>query len=168
MGFDVFFSDCGYVINFLFLVYADRRYQEAERKKRELANRKIEQVEIGNRLWEEEIFRRRELSAQDFQSEMHRREREKKLLTEFADLRARTRTENASRFREQLQKQCNDKRIALLANRQADIDRHAAFERQWQREDEEFITYTKNMIEKKTLVGNPVVPLLKTVKVSTI
>lgn len=106
MGFDVFFSDCGYVINFLFLVYADRRYQEAERKKRELANRKIEQVEIGNRLWEEEIFRRRELSAQDFQSEMHRREREKKLLTEFADLRARTRTENASRFREQLQKQC--------------------------------------------------------------
>jgi len=58
--------------------------------------------------------------------------------------------------------------MALLANRQADIDRHAAFERQWQREDEEFIAYTKNVIEKKIIDGNPVVPLLKTVKVSII
>jgi len=56
----------------------------------------------------------------------------------------------------------------LLANRQADIDRHSAFEREWQREDEEFIAYTKNVIEKKISVGNPVVPLLKTVKVSII
>ncbi|XP_008184806.3 trichohyalin-like [Acyrthosiphon pisum] len=142
----------------------EKRYREVERRNRELANKRIEHVEIGNRLWEEEICRRRELSAQDLRSEMHRREREKRLLTEFADLRARTRTENANRFREQLEKQCNDKRIALLANRQADIDRHAAFERQWQREDEEFIAYTKNVIEKKILVGNPVVPLLKTVK----
>lgn len=55
-----------------------------------------------------------------------------------------------------------------MANRQADIDRHTVFECQWQREDEEFIAYTKNIIEKKKLVGNPVVPLLKTVKVSVI
>lgn len=53
-----------------------------------------------------------------------------------------------------------------MANRQADIDRHEAFERQWQREDEEFLEYAKNVIEKKKLVGNPVVPLLNTVKVS--
>ncbi|CAI6361548.1 unnamed protein product [Macrosiphum euphorbiae] len=142
----------------------EKRYREVERKNRELANRRIEHVEIGKRLWEEEICRRRELSAQDLRSEMHRREREKRLLTEFSDLRVRKRTENANQFREQLEKQCNDKRIALLANRQADIDRHAVFERQWQREDEEFIAYTKNAIEKKILVGNPVVPLLKTVK----
>ncbi|XP_022168564.1 trichohyalin-like isoform X2 [Myzus persicae] len=142
----------------------EKRYQEGESKKRELANKRIEHVEIGNRLWEEEICRRRERSAQNLRSEMHRREREKRLLTEFADLRRRTRTDNANRFREQLEKQCNDKRIALLANRQADIDRHSAFEREWQKEDEEFIAYTKNVIEKKISVGNPVVPLIKTVK----
>lgn len=148
----------------MFSVCAKCRYREGELKKKELANRRIEHVEIGNRLWEEEICRRREQSAQELQSEMRRCEREKKLLTEFADLRGRMRTENAKRFREQLEKQCNDKRIALLANRQADIDRHAAFERQWHKEDEEFIAYTKNVIEKKKLVSNPVVPLLKTVK----
>lgn len=62
----------------------------------------------------------------------------------------------------------NDKRIALLKNRQADIDRHLAFEHEWQREDEEFIAYTKNVIEKKILAGNSVVPLRKTVKVSIV
>lgn len=53
-----------------------------------------------------------------------------------------------------------------MANKQADIDRHEAFEHQWLREDEEFLEYAKNVIEKKKLVGNPVVPLLNTVKVS--
>jgi len=55
-----------------------------------------------------------------------------------------------------------------LENRQADINRHLEFEREWQREDEEFIAYTKNVIEKKILAGDPVVPLLKTVTVSII
>ncbi|XP_027840173.2 cilia- and flagella- associated protein 210 isoform X2 [Aphis gossypii] len=142
----------------------EKRYREGERKKRELANRKIKHVEIGKKLWEEEICRRREQSEQDLRSEMYRREREKRLLTEFVDLRRRMQFENAKQFREELDKQCDDKRITLMANRQADIDRHEAFERQWQREDEEFLKYAKNVIEKKKLVGNPVAPLLNTVK----
>ncbi|XP_050055151.1 trichohyalin isoform X4 [Aphis gossypii] len=156
-----------FVIGFLFLALIPstyRRYREGERKKRELANRKIKHVEIGKKLWEEEICRRREQSEQDLRSEMYRREREKRLLTEFVDLRRRMQFENAKQFREELDKQCDDKRITLMANRQADIDRHEAFERQWQREDEEFLKYAKNVIEKKKLVGNPVAPLLNTVK----
>jgi len=73
-------------------------------------------VEIGNRLWEEEMCRRRERSAQDLRFEMHRLEREKKLLTEFADLRGRTRTENVNRFREQLEKQCVSILFIITAN----------------------------------------------------
>ncbi|XP_025208212.1 coiled-coil domain-containing protein 173-like [Melanaphis sacchari] len=142
----------------------EKRYREKERKKKELANKKIEHIDIGKKLWKEEIHRRRERSEQDFQLEMYRREREKKLLTEFVNLRRRLQMENAKQFREQLDKQCNDKRITLLANRQADIDRHEAFEHQWHREDEEFLEYANNVIEKKKLVGSPVVPLLKTVK----
>jgi len=63
-------------------------------------------VEIGKKLWEEEICRRREQSEQDFRSEMYRREREKRLLAEFVDLRRRMQFENAKQFREQLDKQC--------------------------------------------------------------
>lgn len=142
----------------------EKRYREGERKKRELANRKIKHVEIGQKLREEEICRRREQSEQDLRSELYRRERDKRLLTEFVDLRRRMQLEKAKQFREELDKQCADKRITLMANRQADIDRHEAFEHQWHREDEEFLEYAKNVIEKKKLVGNPVVPLLNTVK----
>lgn len=53
-----------------------------------------------------------------------------------------------------------------MANRQTDIDRHEAFEHQWHKEDEEFIAYTKNEINKIKLNGNQIVPLLKDVKVS--
>lgn len=53
-----------------------------------------------------------------------------------------------------------------MAERQADIDRHEMFERLWQKEDSEFITFAGNIIEKKKLSDNPIVPLLKTVKVS--
>lgn len=101
MGFDIIILGLQLCHQFF-----DCRYREVERKNRELANRRIEHVEIGKRLWEEEICRRRELSAQDLRSEMHRREREKRLLTEFSDLRVRKRTENANQFREQLEKQC--------------------------------------------------------------
>lgn len=108
-GFRYFFPSDVYVVSFLFSVRIltdDCRYLEVERKKRELANKRIEHVDIGNRLWEEEMCRRRERSAEELRLEMLRREREKKLLTEFADLRKRTRTDNANRFREQLEKQC--------------------------------------------------------------
>lgn len=53
----------------------------------------------------------------------------------------------------------------LLVNRQDDIDRHQAFERQWQKEDEEFIAYAKKVIEENKLKGDPIVPLNKVVKV---
>lgn len=52
-----------------------------------------------------------------------------------------------------------------LADRQSDIDRHNAFEQQWHEEDKEFIAYAGNIIEKKKLAGDPIVPLFKTVKV---
>lgn len=54
----------------------------------------------------------------------------------------------------------------LLADRQDDINRHNAFEQQWHKEDEQFIAFARNMIEKKKMAGNPIVPLLKVVKVS--
>lgn len=52
-----------------------------------------------------------------------------------------------------------------MAERQADIDRHEMFEQLCQKEDDEFIAFAGNMIEKKKLSDNPIVPLLKTVKV---
>lgn len=55
---------------------------------------------------------------------------------------------------------------ALMAERQADIDRHEMFEQLWKKEDNEFIAFARNIIEKKKLSDNPIVPLLKTVKVS--
>lgn len=53
-----------------------------------------------------------------------------------------------------------------MAERQADIDRYNAFEQQWHKEDEQFLTFARNVIEKKKIAGIPVVPLLKVVKVS--
>jgi len=50
-------------------------------------------------------------------------------------------------------------------DRQDDIDRHQAFERQWQKEDKEFIDYAKKVIEENKLRGDPIVPLNKVVKV---
>lgn len=36
----------------------------------------------------------------------------------------------------------------------------------WYEEDKEFVTHARNIIEKKRLDGNPIMPLLKTVNVS--
>lgn len=52
--------------------------------------------------------------------------------------------------------------------KQADIDRHIAFEQQWHKEDKQFITFARNVIEKKKVAGDPILPLLKVVKVSDI
>lgn len=48
-------------------------------------------------------------------------------------------------------------------------DRQAeqAFEQQWYDEDKEFLAYTGKIIERKKQAGNPIVPLLKTVKVNS-
>lgn len=54
-----------------------------------------------------------------------------------------------------------------MADRQNDINRYKAFEQQWHVEDKEFLAYTGNIIEKKKLTGNQIVPLLKTVKVNS-
>lgn len=66
----------------------------------------MEQVENGNKLWKEERTRQQELLAQDSKWEMERREREKALLAEYAELYSRRQIENANKFRKQLDKQC--------------------------------------------------------------
>lgn len=53
-----------------------------------------------------------------------------------------------------------------MADRQGDINRYKEIEQQWHEEDKEFLAYTRNMIELKKQAGNPIVPLLKTVKVN--
>lgn len=90
----------------VFFCFRFCRYQDGQREIRERTNRRIEHAEIGNRLWEEEMGRRRERLAQDRRLETERREREKGLLSEFEELCGRTQAEKANRFREELDEQC--------------------------------------------------------------
>lgn len=57
---------------------------------------------------------------------------------------------------------------AFEADRQADIDRYKIFEQQCHKDDKEFITYAVNIIEEKNSPSNSVVPLIKTLKVSSV
>ncbi|XP_025419505.1 vicilin-like seed storage protein At2g18540 [Sipha flava] len=141
----------------------EQRYQNGRLEKKEIAKKKIEHDQSGKKLWEEEISRRREQLFQDSGREMERRERERRLLVEYGELHKFTQIKNANEIRKNLDKQCNDKKLALMADRQADINRYKAFEQQWHEEDKEFLAYTENMIELKKQAGNPTVPLLKTV-----
>lgn len=53
-----------------------------------------------------------------------------------------------------------------MADRQEDINRYNAFEQQCCKEDEQFIAFTSDIIDKKKQAGNPIKPLLKTIEVS--
>lgn len=66
----------------------------------------MENVEIGKRLWEDEKTRRHRILVQKHVLETERRDREKKLLIEFAELSRRTQKKNAQKFCEQLDTQC--------------------------------------------------------------
>jgi len=69
----------------------------------------MEYVEIGKRLWEDEKARRHRILVQEHILETERRNREKKLLIEFAELRRRMQEKNAQKFCEQLDTQCVSK-----------------------------------------------------------
>lgn len=53
----------------------------------------------------------------------------------------------------------------LLTNRQDSLNNRKVFERQWCKEDKEFIAYALKTIENKKLAGNTIVPLYKVVEV---
>lgn len=90
----------------LFSCACVRRYKDRQHEREELVKRRMEYIESGNKLWKEERARRQEQVDQDHWREMERREREKALVTEYAELRMDTRAENARKFRELLDKQC--------------------------------------------------------------
>lgn len=75
-------------------------------KNNELVIKRAEYMESSKKLWEEEVMRRKELIALDRELEMERREREKGLLTEYAELHRNIKTEKTHEFRRQLDKQC--------------------------------------------------------------
>lgn len=79
---------------------------DRRRKRNELIKKRAEYVESGKKLWEEEVVRRQEWSAWDHELETERLGREKKMLSEFAELRRNMQIENAREFRKQLDKQC--------------------------------------------------------------
>ncbi|VVC38035.1 Hypothetical protein CINCED_3A011215 [Cinara cedri] len=141
----------------------EKRYQDGLAEKKEWAKKRTDYMDDGKRLWVKETARQQRQLAQDHELEAKRLEREKRLLIEFAKLREKTQIETINQIRSQLDQQCNDKTAAVLADRQTDINHHKMIEQLWFEEDKEFVTYARNIIEKKKLDGNPIKPLLKTV-----
>lgn len=75
-------------------------------KKNELIEKRAKYIESGKKFWKEEVARRQEWLAWDHKLEAERLEREKKLLSEYAELCKNKQIENAVEFRKQLDKQC--------------------------------------------------------------
>lgn len=82
------------------------RFRNGQHERKALAKRRMEYIESGKKLWKEEKAKRQEQLNQDHKREVKRRECEKMLLAEYAELRRNTRAEDARRFRELLDKQC--------------------------------------------------------------
>lgn len=53
-----------------------------------------------------------------------------------------------------------------MANKEADIKHYETLIKLWKQQDEEFITYTKSLIDTYNTVGKSVIPLLKVIKVN--
>lgn len=85
------------------------RFRNGQHERRTLAKKRSEYVESGNKLWKEESAKRQEQLNQDHRREIERREREKALLAEYAELCRNMRVEDARKFRELLDKQCVSK-----------------------------------------------------------
>lgn len=84
----------------------ERRYRNGLDEAKERAKRRTDHAEDGKRLWAEETARRHGRLARDRELEAERREREKNLLTEFAELRRKSQIETVNRFKAQLDRQC--------------------------------------------------------------
>lgn len=97
----------------------ERRYRNVLDKGKERAKRRTDHVEDCKRLWAEETARRHGQLARDRELEVERREREKSLLTEFAELRRKSQIETVNRLGAQLDRQCvsmeNDKTWQIMS-----------------------------------------------------
>lgn len=94
-------------ITFILYVY---RFQNLRLEKKEIAKKRIEHDQSGKKLWEEEVSKRREQLFQDSEREMERRERERRLLVEYAELQRSAQAKNANEIRKNLDKQCVSKK----------------------------------------------------------
>lgn len=101
-------------VNHFLIIFCVYSFRNGQHERRTLAKRRTEYIESGNKLWKEEKVKRQDQLNQDYRLEIERREREKMLLAEYAELRKNTRVEDARKFRELLDKQCVSKQCFEL------------------------------------------------------
>lgn len=55
-----------------------------------------------------------------------------------------------------------------MADKQADLKQYEELVKSWREEDEEFMTYIKDVIETYKKAGRTIIPLLKTIEVNEV
>lgn len=60
----------------------------------------------------------------------------------------------------------DNNRVASKANKLVDVEEYNAHLKLWKQQDEEFMTYTEDMIAKYKKAGISVIPLMKAIEVN--
>ncbi|XP_022168579.1 trichohyalin [Myzus persicae] len=142
----------------------ERKYQREELKKKDLMKKREEDFEDSKKILDEENRKEKERLTLSHQWELERRLRETEMLRSLEELRKQAKTREMKSFRENLNLQRDNNRAATKANEQVDLDEYNAYLKLWQQQDEEFMTYTKNMIAKYKKAGISVIPLIKAIE----
>ncbi|XP_060875980.1 DNA ligase 1-like isoform X2 [Metopolophium dirhodum] len=142
----------------------ERKYQREELKNKGLIKNREEDFEDSKKILDEENRKEKERLTLSHQWELERRLRETEMLCLLEESRKQAKTREINSFRKNLNLQCDNNRAATRANERVDVEEYNAHLKLWKQQDEEFMTYTKNMITKYKKAGISVIPLMKAIE----
>ncbi|KAF0762981.1 inner centromere protein-like [Aphis craccivora] len=138
----------------------EQKYQREENKKNDLKKKREKDFEDNKKIVDEEIKKEKERLTLSHQWELERRLRETEMLRSLEESQRLEKNRKTNSFRENLNLQCENNRAATRANKQVDLEQYNAHINLWQQQDEEFMTYTNNLIAKYQKAGISVIPLI--------
>ncbi|CAH1725223.1 unnamed protein product [Aphis gossypii] len=138
----------------------EQKYQREEQEKNDLKKKREKDFEDNKKILDEEMKKEKERLTLSHQWELERRLRETEMLRSLEESQRLEKNRKINSFRENLNLQCENNRAATRANKQVDLEQYNAHINLWQQQDEEFMTYTNNLIAKYQKAGISVIPLI--------
>ncbi|XP_003240302.1 DNA ligase 1 [Acyrthosiphon pisum] len=142
----------------------ERKYQREKLKNKDLIKNREEDFKDSKKILDEENRKEKERLTLSHQWELERRLRETEMLCLLEESRKQAKTRKINCFRKNLNLQRDNNRAATRANKRVDVEEYNAHLKLWKQQDEEFMTYTKNMITKYKKAGISVIPLMKAIE----
>ncbi|VVC37830.1 Hypothetical protein CINCED_3A011903 [Cinara cedri] len=142
----------------------EAKYQTKQSQKEELAKQMKKDLKDFKKAYDEETLNEKKQLELSRKWELERWQRESKVLDDHKKLEKQAKINKMNDFRKNLDIQSENNRIANMADKQAMLKYRDDLIKLLKREDDEFMSYAKSLIDKYEKAGLSVIPIFQAMK----